>query len=354
MADRASKAARGRRLAFLLAGGSLLASSAALPASAATFSYGIDDQQRIIQVDLTDKDEQVIFNGAPIICGDLSGDDADKCAGKDGGLQRYYSNNFAYDDARRQFYFMDYKGNLRYWDFTSSSTLPVIADRDTIGLSQVNPYTTQFTANGSYYQDSFYYFIDSVARNGGANPSPDRRKLVKFDMSFDGDNKPTGGTANLLDVQGLESDFIFGDIAIDSTGKLYGANSSGAFFSLDLSQCPGASCSAQYLIPGNSANKNPSLQIAFDKDFQTLYGHTFDASGTTAAGGWGTVDLATGVYSPFEGAEAFSSTPLRDIAGSSEREVFVPGPLPVLGAGAAFGWTRRLRRRLAQAGRSSR
>jgi hypothetical protein len=357
MADRASKAIQGRRLAFLLASGSLLTSAAALPASAATFSYGIDDKQRIIQVDLTDKDEQAIFNAAPIICGGLSPSDAAKCAGEGGGLQRYYSNNFAYDDARRQFYFMDFKGNLRYWDFTSSSTLPVIADRDAIGLSQVNPYNTQFTANGSYYKDSFYYFIDSTARNGGANPSPDRKKLVKFDMTFGEGNMPTGGTANLVDVEGLESDFIFGDIAIDPSGKLYGANVSGAFFSLDLNQCPGAGCSAQYLIPGNGTNSNPSLQIAFDKDFQTLYGHTFEANtngSTTEAGGWGTIDPSTGIYSPFEGAEAFSSTPLRDIAGSSEREVFVPGPLPVLGAGAAFGWTRRLRRRLAQAGRSSR
>jgi hypothetical protein len=176
-------------------------------------------------------------------------------------------------------------------------------------------------------------------------------------MTFGEGNMPTGGTANLVDVEGLESDFIFGDIAIDPSGKLYGANVSGAFFSLDLNQCPGAGCSAQYLIPGNGTNSNPSLQIAFDKDFQTLYGHTFEANtngSTTEAGGWGTIDPSTGIYSPFEGAEAFSSTPLRDIAGSSEREVFVPGPLPVLGAGAAFGWTRRLRRRLAQAGRSSR
>jgi hypothetical protein len=27
---------------------------------------------------------------------------------------------------------------------------------------------------------------------------------------------------------------------------------------------------------------------------------------------------------------------------------YVPGPLPILGAGAAFGWTRRLRRRISK------
>jgi hypothetical protein len=362
MADRASKATRGRRLAFLLAGGSLLTTAAALPALAAdTFSYGIDDKQRILQVDLTQKDQQVVFNGASIICGGLDPADYALCSGAGGGLQRYYSNNFAYDDARRQFYFMDFKGNLRYWDFKASSTLPVIADKDAIGLDQVSRTSTQFTANGSYYNDSFYYFIDSTAPNGGGAPpppSPDRNKLVKFDLTFDGDNKPTGGTATKITVDGLENNFIFGDIAIDSTGKLYGANTSGSFFTLDLNQCPGASCAAQYLLSSGGGPKlNPSLQIAFDQDFQTLYGHTFDANSngtSTEAGGWGTVDTATGIYSPFAGSEAFNSTPLRDIAGASGQEIFVPGPLPVLGAGAAFGWTRRLRRRLAQAGRSSR
>jgi hypothetical protein len=360
MADRASQSARGRRLAFLLAGGSLLATAAALPAIAAdTFSYGIDDKQRILQVDLTQKDQQVVFSGASIICGGLDPAEYATCSGVGGGLQRYYSNNFAYDDVRRQFYFMDFKGNLRYWDFKSSSNLPVIADKDAIGLDQVSRTSTQFTANGSYYKDSFYYFIDSLAPNGNGAPppaSPDRKKLVKFDLSFDGDNKPTGGTATKLTVDGLEDNFIFGDIAIDSTGKLYGANTSGSFFTLDLNQCPGASCAAQYLLNSGS-QVNPSLQIAFDQDFQTLYGHTFDAdsNGTgSEAGGWGTVDTTTGVYTPFGGSEAFVSTPLRDIAGASSQEIFVPGPLPVLGAGAAFGWTRRLRRRLAQAGRSTR
>lgn len=360
MADRAPKAAQGRRLAVLLAGGSLLTAAAALPASAAdTFSYGIDDKQRILQVDLTQKDQQVVFNGAGIICQGLDPAAFAACSGAGGGLQRYYSNNFAYDDARRQFYFMDWQGNLRYWDFTPSSTLPVIAGKNTIGLDQVNRTSTQFTANGSYFQDAFYYFIDSTAPNGGGAPpvaSPDRYKLVKFDLTFGPDNKPTGGTATKLTVTGLENNFIFGDIAIDSTGKLYGAQSSGSFFSLDLNQCPG-SCAAQYLINSSDATVNPSLQIAFDQDFQTLYGHTFEANSngsTTAAGGWGTVDTTTGVYTPFSGSGAFSSTPLRDISGASGQEVFVPGPLPVLGAGAAFGWTRRLRRRLAQAGRSSR
>lgn len=358
MADRASQAARCRRLAFLLAGGSLLTAAAALPANAAnTYAYGIDDKQRILQVDLTQKDQQVVFKGAPYICADAPS--VGVCSGDGGGLQRYYSNNFAYDDARRQFYFMDWQGNLRYWDFTPTSTLPVIAGKDQIGLNNVNRTSTQFTANASYFKDAFYYFIDSTAPNGGGAPpvpSPDRYKLVKFDLTFGPDSKPTGGTATKLTVAGLEDNFIFGDIAIDQSGKLYGANASGAFFSLDLNQCPG-SCAAQYLIKSSDATVNPSLQIAFDQDFQTLYGHTFDANtngSSTAAGGWGTVDTTTGAYAPFAGSDAFASTPLRDIAGASGQEIFVPGPLPVLGAGAAFGWTRRLRRRLAQVGRSSR
>jgi hypothetical protein len=37
-----------------------------------------------------------------------------------------------------------------------------------------------------------------------------------------------------------------------------------------------------------------------------------------------------------------------NLAGSFVTYTFVPGPLPVLGAGAAFGWSRRLRRRISQ------
>jgi len=358
MADRASQAARGRRLAFVLAGGSLLTTAAALPVQAAeTFSYGIDDKQRIVQVDLTQKDFQAVFNGAKYICQGLSPADFLSCS--TGGRQRYFSNNFAYDDARRLVYFMDFRGNLRYWDFSPTSVLPVVANQSQVGLELVNPVFTEYTANGSFYNDSFYYFIDSTARNNlisGTTPSPDRYHLVKFALDFDGANKPIGGTPTKLTVNGLEDNFVFGDIAIDPSGKLYGANASGAFFSLDLNDCPGA-CTAQYLIKSSDAKVNPSLQIAFDQDFQTLYGHTFDANSngsTTAAGGWGTVDTTTGAYTPFTGSEAFTTTPLRDISGASAQEPLVPGPLPGFGAGAAFGWTRRLRRRLAQAGRSSR
>jgi hypothetical protein len=37
-----------------------------------------------------------------------------------------------------------------------------------------------------------------------------------------------------------------------------------------------------------------------------------------------------------------------NLAGSFVTYTFVPGPLPILGAGATFGWTRRLRRRISQ------
>lgn len=371
MADCASKTLRGARLAILVAGGSLLATAAALPARAAEeYLFGIDDKQQIVQINPTTKQQSVILKGADYICTGLSAADTALCGGFDGGRDKYYSNNFAYDDAKRLFYFMDFRGNLRYWDFALND-LPVVATKNQIGLDEVSNTQTQFTANGAYYNGAFYYFIDSDARNiNSANPpvSPDRKKLIQFALSYDGNGKPTGGTATKFDVLGLPvadgtpaNDFTFGDIAINSNGTLYGANANGALFTLDLTQCSGATCAspAQFLIKGSDAVRNPSLQIAFENDFLTLYGHTFSANSngtTTAAGGWGTVDLTSGVYTPFSGSEAFASTPLRDIAGGSARKFNVPGPLPVLGAGAAFGWTRRLRRRLAgaQAAASSR
>ncbi|MFN9644370.1 MAG: hypothetical protein ACK6BG_04445 [Cyanobacteriota bacterium] len=37
-----------------------------------------------------------------------------------------------------------------------------------------------------------------------------------------------------------------------------------------------------------------------------------------------------------------------NLAGSFVTYTFVPGPLPILGAGAAFSWSRRLRRRISK------
>lgn len=364
MADRASKSLRGARLATLLAGGSLLATAAALPARAAQeYLFGVDDKQQIVQINPTSKQQDVLLNGAPFICTGLTAPEEALCGGFDGGRDKYYSNNFAYDDAKQQFYFMDFRGNLRYWDF-SINDLPIVATKNQVGLDMVSNTQTQFTANGAFYNGAFYYFIDSNARDiTGPTPpaSVDRKKLIQFALSYDVNGKPNGGTATKFDVLGLPvadgtpaNDFTFGDIAISPDGTLYGANASGAFYKLDLTQCSGGTCAspAEFLINGGDAVRNPGLQIAFDNDFQTLYGHTFFANSngtTTAAGGWGTVDLTTGVYTPFSGSEAYASTPLRDIAGGSPRGFTVPGPLPVLGTGAAFGWTRRLRRRLAGA-----
>ena len=80
----------------------------------------------------------------------------------------------------------------------------------------------------------------------------------------------------------------------------------------------------------------------YNSSFQAtgVVGWAFTVSGgTVPAGTTGTLDLSF----LNQGAGAFSWTG----TGSLNVPSTVPGPLPLLGAGAAFGWTRRLRKRLA-------
>jgi MYXO-CTERM domain-containing protein len=56
--------------------------------------------------------------------------------------------------------------------------------------------------------------------------------------------------------------------------------------------------------------------------------------------------LGTWTLQPADGSDLYTANDtINLIAGSSSAAV--PGPLPLLGAGAAFGWSRRLRKRIA-------
>jgi hypothetical protein len=96
---------------------------------------------------------------------------------------------------------------------------------------------------------------------------------------------------------------------------------------------------------------NPSLQIFYDDGILDGQTHGADASGFSNGhvvdpGGWGTFNPLNGRYTKQSVGTAVV-TPLRDIAGASFRSnVVAPRPLTLLGAGAALGWSRRLRRRL--------
>ena len=112
----------------------------------------------------------------------------------------------------------------------------------------------------------------------------------------------------------------------------------------------GASPTAISFVPnpyttafGGNVNFAPATTTGYNPFFQAtaVYGWAFTVSGgTLPAGTTGTLDLSF----LNQGAGAFSWTGTGSLNVPSTN---VPGPLPLLGAGAAFGWTRRLRKRLA-------
>jgi hypothetical protein len=276
----------------------------------------------------------------------------------------YYSNSFAYDKVRNQFFFLDYLGNLRFWDFKPSTPLPILAEQANNGLAGSSP-LTRYTANAAYYNNAYWYFIAShttLPDNTGA--SPNRNKWVKYDLTYDSNGVPQYSSLNkatLYSIANLPSgfqiptsppanSFSFGDIAISESGTLYGTTVYGGFFKIDLTSCgvatPG-SCNNADITLTNADNTNPSLQIFYDNyNGESLWGQRHVLPNTTDSGSWGTFDPTTGIYTN-RSINPTGVAQLRDIAGASQRSnAPVPGPLPLLGAGAAFGWTRRLRRRL--------
>ncbi len=323
----------------------LLLAHAAMPQSveAKVYSQGIDDRQRIGEINitnLTSPTDLALIDAGPLVCSALPGADYTPCTtGVGANPLSYYSNSFAYDKVRNHFFFLDYLGNLRFWDFKPTTPVPVLAMKANIGLANPGP-KTGFTANAANYDNAFWHFISNNTLTTNAPdspPSPDQNKLVRCAISYSSSNIPVVSASNqatLSSVPNLPSatqtplspagaaltpngqSFTFGDIAIveagAARGTLYGTTAAGGFFTLDLNSCSpmapaGPACDpATVLInkydPDSNPSNTPSLQVFEDSGI--LEGQTHgDASGISnghlvAPGGWGT------------------SPPLRDIAGA--------------------------------------
>jgi len=162
----------------------------------------------------------------------------------------------------------------------------------------------------------------------------------------------------------------YGDIAINTlTGLLYGSQTNGNFFKIDLNKLdddpkPSLFTSlgkTQTLNSAGTAFVDSGFQLSFNADNSKLFGTRFcnsagncsgyDNSSFTAQAGDGIyfeiVDFDTPMTRQFGTADLlYASSPgFRDLGGATANAL-VPGPLPILGVGGAFGWSRRLRRKL--------
>jgi hypothetical protein len=281
-------------------------------------------------------------------------------------------NALAYDTTSDRLWFFDSTFNLRYYDRGSSTTPVVATSSDVQSLLGLGSSPVLQFANASFF-DGDYWFIypgttaSPIARlarlrfNNPTGPNPTLNSAGSSTYTLSYDSTGTGLNLNLR---------TYGDIAIDAVNqKLIGAtarinldgspvasSTRSVLFSVDLASRNTASSLNVATISALSGTAPAALQLAWDSSYQNLYGvanTVVSDDGTSvsaqASGVWYQIDPATGSLTqiPF----STSGTTINDLAGSSataDPNIVpdpVPGPLPLFGAGAAFAWSRRLRRR---------
>ena len=109
------------------------------------------------------------------------------------------------------------------------------------------------------------------------------------------------------------------------------------------------------ISPANSVSGIPTsllgdvLHFAIDPDYTpgTPISSTATFNSTTLAGlGFTTTGLlGTWTLQPLDGSDPYTANDTIQVVIGAPPPAAVPGPLPLLGAGAAFGWARRLRKR---------
>lgn len=272
-------------------------------------------------------------------------------------------NGLSYDIGRDDLFFA-YGGadstntNFYWWDKQSQSIKDLGSFSNELKL---------LPTSAAFYDDAIWFF------QNGEIPGQSTAKLFKIGLTYDGAGVPTASapisfTVSLADPIGActsgltvgsgscNTTQVFGDIAINSAGKLYAATANNLpnapattsdFYTIDLTTCG--------VVPGTcGAADNLAVSGLFGYQLSFGYGGSGidDATliGTKGQfGELGLVSLLDGSFTPYSGSpqNTVNGSILRDLAGPAANPYDdAPGPLPLLGAGAAFGWSRRLRQRI--------
>jgi hypothetical protein len=217
------------------------------------------------------------------------------------------SNAMAYDAERDQFLFINRPlptatDRLYLWD--RSSTGPGSLRQVANYIDMLLPSTQAQPANAAFYNDAYWFFPNYVPAT----------YLSRLSFTYV-DGVPTEPSLTVFNLGNYAAPLyepgFFGDIAVSPDGVLYGAQSNGRFFRIDLDAL-GSTGNAVYTelkAPG----VNPSLQLSFDGNGEVLYGHEFET------GAWFTVDLASGDVTPtgFTSLVPDTGTGFRDVGGAS-------------------------------------
>ena len=289
-----------RRVSLAVVASLLLVSgafrSAAADSIVPSYIYGIGDNNRIWEIDPVGKTSQIVYETG------LTGE----------------SNAFAFDTVRDQMFFVDANKDLYYWNH--AATIARVATAAELGVSGIG---AQQPWNAAYYNNAFWFF----------NTESDQFNKVSLTYSGSGSsNTPSFDSLTTYSISGIPYNSTpgdrnrFGDIAIiadgPNAGMLYAAtawptNTDGLFYSLDLDTL--TTTGTATVIKGAVLNGtgNPNLQLSFNGDYSTLYGHDYNG------GKWYTVDLATGNLTEIVGFTTYTSgtNGFRDLGGASLESV---------------------------------
>ena len=335
-------------------------------ANGTTF-YGIDNNNNIYEVNPLKKSNTLV---------NQVGLSIPNCASTPGCLSiAAGSNGIAYDTARDHLFFFynptatgaSAGYDLRFWNRKSSG----IGSLQTIDLGE----TTNIPANAAYYNNALWYF-------GGGSATTALNKLeLTYNPTQDAIDSWVLKTYDLATfAEPRYSPGTYGDIAINAIdGILYGSTTNGNYYSVDLNRLDdpakpevytdlGTITSLQGATFETASQTATGLQLSFNADYSKLYGTRFcnavsnctgysiDGQPISPAAGDGlffeianyAIGDSTTTRELTDADLLYVTSPgFRDLGGATDDPIGerVPGPLPVLGAGAAFAWSRKLRSR---------
>ncbi|MCP9884700.1 hypothetical protein KBY97_06115 [Synechococcus sp. ATX 2A4] len=254
------------------------------------------------------------------------------------------ANGLAVDRVRNSLFYFDPNGNLQV--LRRDQPIEQVATATQLSL-------TAQPQNAAFYNGDLWFFTRTsnvLNRIGftysGNTPVFNPADSEQFTLSSV-PNDQTVGNVNSNS---------FGDIAITSDGLLFAATSyanpalgtginDGRFFQLNLTILNETAINASY-TPLDASLGIGNLQIAFNPNYDVLYGNG-------NPGNWVTIDVTNGntadlsptftTVSP--GGSLPNAAGFADLSDSATT-VSIPAPLPVLGATVAFGWSRKLRKRI--------
>lgn len=294
---------------LILASIGLLASLSVAAVAGPAIIYGIDDNNDIYEIDPVAKTSALALVQPA------------------GG----FSNSLAYDTTRDHLFFIGPDNGLKYWVQGSGTTGLAVAGSPAVGTDP---------NNAAYYNNAYWFFdFNSNLLNrwnlGYSGTGSAGVPSITSAQSYSIANMllPPSGTT------GLNTN-TFGDIAVDAnTGTLYASTTRGRFYSLNLNGDPTNTFTE--LAAGLGLSNDLGLQLSFDTDFSTLYGHSY------TDGSWCTVALGDGTRTPITG---FTTTPFggkgfRDLGGSAVAAVPEPSAvaLACIGVGG-LAWALRRRK----------